>query len=383
MPKMKLIYIANTTLPTKRAHGLQIMKMCAAFTEAGLETKLVVPRRFPPKELKGKDPFEYYRVEKKFRIKRVFCLDLIVLDRLLGPVAFFIQSFSFSFFLVLYLLFQKNALLYSRDRIGLFFASLFFKNTVFEIHKINRRFFWGPVKRAKKIVVISRGLKEELVKGGVPENKILVAGDGVEARDFVVVESAQACRQKLNLPPEEKLVVYTGHLYDWKGVETLALASRFLPEGVKVVLVGGLPGDLARFEKLIKKENLSKVLLLGHKDHGQIPFFLKAADCLVLTGTRKSRVSEKFTSPMKMFEYLAAQKPIVASDLPSFREVLNEQNAVLVEPDDPRALAEGVKNVLTDQKLSEKISAQAMEDVQRYSWSDRAKIIREFISERV
>ena len=131
-------------------------------------------------------------------------------------------------------------MLYSRDRIGLFFASLFFKNTVFEIHKINRRFFWGPVKRAKKIVVISRGLKEELVKGGVSENKILVAGDGVEARDFVVAENAQACRQKLNLPPEEKLVVYTGHLYDWKGVETLALASRFLPEGVKVAC--GRPG---------------------------------------------------------------------------------------------------------------------------------------------
>jgi len=88
-------------------------------------------------------------------------------------------------------------------------------------------------------------------------------------------------------------------------------------------------------------------------------------------------------SPLKIFEYMASQRPIAASDLPSLREVLNEENSVLIEPDNPRSLAEGVKNILQNVKFADKISKQAYSDVQKYTWEKRAERILGFVSEKV
>ena len=83
---------------------------------------------------------------------------------------------------------------------------------------------------------------------------------------------------------------------------------------------------------------------------------------------------------MKMFEYMTSHEPIVASDLPSFREVLNEKNAILVESDSPEAMARGLKKVFSDTEFSAKISEQAYQDVQKYAWDNRAKNILDAIS---
>ena len=118
---------------------------------------------------------------------------------------------------------------------------------------------------------------------------------------------------------------------------------------------------------------------MGHKDYALMPYYLGSADCLVLTGTQASETSQKYTSPMKMFEYMASQKPIVASELPSFKEVLNQENCIFVEPDNPEAMAIGIKKALNDAELSKRISEQAFKDVQKYTWDNRVRKILEFI----
>ena len=82
---------------------------------------------------------------------------------------------------------------------------------------------------------------------------------------------------------------------------------------------------------------------------------------------------------MKLFEYMASGNPIVASDLPSIREILNETNAVLVKPDDSKELVNGVIKVLRDDDLSGKISKQALENIKEYTWQKRADKIISFI----
>jgi len=276
-------------------------------------------------------------------------------------------------------LFKRTDIIYGRDRFALFFASLFKKNVIFEVHKIHRFFFWPILKRIDKIVVITGNLKEILIKKGIDEKKIFVASDGVDLKDFEIREGKEECRKKLNLPLDRNLILYAGHLYKWKGVETLALASKFLSEKELIVIVGGIKWYLSDFKKFVKKNNLKNILILGYQDYSKIPYFLKAADCLVLTGTKKSSVSQYQTSPMKMFEYMASGRTAIACDLLSFKEVLNKSNSILVEPDNPEAMAKGIERVLNEPDLAEKISKQAYQDVQKYTWNNRAKKILKFI----
>ena len=86
-----------------------------------------------------------------------------------------------------------------------------------------------------------------------------------------------------------------------------------------------------------------------------------------------------YMSPLKMFEYMAAKRPIIASDLPSVCEVLNKENAILVKPDNPESLAQGIKKILEDKELANKMSYQAFSDVENYTWHKRVENILNFI----
>lgn len=383
---MKIIYIANIRIPTEMAHGLQVMKMCEAFVKSGAELELIVPWRFSISYLGKRDPFEYYKVDRIFKIKKIFCLDLTPLNRFLGPVSFLTQALSFSFLASIYLLFKKADIVYSRDRFSLFFISFFLprwqagkKNIVLEIHQIHRTLFNFLLKKVKKIIVITKGLEENLVKRGIEKEKILIASDGIDLEDFNIRDDKEECRKKLNLPLDKKIVLYTGHLYKWKGIETLALSSKFLNSNTIVVIVGGIKWYLSNFKKFVKKNNLKNILILGYQDYSKVPYFLKAADCLVLTGTEKSDTSKEYTSPIKMFEYMASGRTTIACDLPSFKAILNKSNSILVESDNPEAMAEGIRKALDDPSLAGKLSEQAHKDVQNYTWDNRAKKILNFI----
>ena len=375
----KFYYIAETRIPSEMAQGLQVMKMCEAFAEQGIELDLIIPMRFRIFPIERQNPFEYYKVKKIFKIRKIFCLDLTPLNRFLGPVSFLIQILSFSFFSTIYLLFKKTDIIYGRDRFSLFFLSFFKKNIIFEIHKIHKFLFKRILRSVKKIVVITNGLRDFLIKNGVKENKILIAPDGIDLEDFNIRENEEQCRKILNLPINKKIVLYTGHLYKWKGVEILASASKFLNKNISIVIIGGIKWYLSNFKKFVKKNNLKNILILGYQDYSKIPYFLKAADCLVLTGTKSEAISKNYTSPMKMFEYMTSGTPIIASDLPAFRQVLNENNCIFIKPDDPEAMAKGMKMILNNLMLADKLSHQAYRDVQKYTWDNRAKKILEFI----
>lgn len=369
---MKIIYIANVRLPTEKAHGLQIMKMCQAFSLANIDIELLIPWRFNPIK---EGPFDYYGVDKIFKIKKLFSIDLVGL-----PFGFWIQSFSFSLVTFFYLFFKKADFIYSRDLLPLFFLSLFKKNLVYEVHYLPGHFwiYQGLLKRVKALVVITQKLKELYQKEGISQEKILVAPDGVDLDFFQISESQEKCRQKLNLPQDKKIVLYTGHLYRWKGVATLLkVAQNF--QNILFVFVGGTQTDIKNFKFQVSDLKLENVLVVGHRPHQEIPFWLKAADVLILPNSAKEKISQYWTSPMKMFEYMAVERPIVASDLPSIREVLNENNAILVEPDNPQSLAQGIEKVLKNLDFSTKISNQALKDVQKYTWSKRVNNIIKFI----
>ncbi len=138
--------------------------------------------------------------------------------------------------------------------------------------------------------------------------------------------------------------MYAGHLYPWKGVDTLLQALALAPRarGAHRRRPPGWSRTCERLQALAATLGLeSRVTFTGLVAARRRRRHLARADVLVLPNSATA-LSARYTSPLKLFEYLAAGRPIVASDLPALREVLRDgANAWLVPPDDAAALAGG------------------------------------------
>jgi len=364
----KIIYIANARIPTEKAHGLAIMKMCEAFARAGVDVKLLIPRRL--NTIKD-DPFEYYGVKKSFKIKKLPAIDLMFL---LGRFGFFLEACTYAISATMYCLLSSADAFYGRDEISLGLISLFKKNVVWEAHTAKKSWLVnGLLKRCKFLVVISGGLKEYYTSLGVSENKILVAPSGVDIEKFSIAVSKEDARNATGLPHNKKIVLYTGHLYSWKGVDVLAEATSKLSPDVLTVFVGGTEKDLADFNE--KHGRIPNIMIVGQKPHKDIPLFLKAADVLVIPNSAQEKISRLYTSPMKLFEYMASGRSIVVSDLPSIREILDDSMAYFFKPDDNESLKEAINNTLVSEKNANKFT----DKVKEYSWDKRATKIVELL----
>lgn len=363
---MKIFYLANIRFPTEKAHGIQIAKMCESF---GLKNKvvLIIPWRF--NSIK-QDIFDYYRIKKNFKIVRLPSLDLIALQ--IPKIGYIIQSFTFYISVFIYLLFKKSNVLYTRD----WFLGFRRRNSFLELHTLPKYSVNQRIKKFKGIIAVTQTLKNKLIKKGITENKIMVAPDGADIKQFDIQISQEEARKKMSLPLDRKIILYAGHLYKWKGVDVLAEAAKYLNNHL-IVFIGGTKKDIKIFTSQFK--NYKNILILGHKIYSEIPLYLKAADVLVLPNSAKEKISRYWTSPMKMFEYMASRRPIVASDLPSIREVLNKNNAILVEADNQKELIDGIKKSLENSDFSDKILTRAFQDVQQYGWVNRANNILNFI----
>lgn len=372
---MKLIYITNGRIPTERAHGYQISKMCEEFGSLDIEVELWIPGR---KNKIKKSIYELYGIKKNFLIKEIKSYDFLKFDKYIGRFSFWLHSLFFLVFL-LFKKVDKDSIIYTRNVEVAFIFGLKKHRTVYEAHTWPESKTWLHnflVKKLNKIVVISKGLKKLHLEEGFSEDKILVSPDGVDLEKFDIQVNKVKAREELKLPFDKKLAIYTGHLYEWKGTQTLADSAKLLDDSYRIVFVGGTDEDLVKFRK--KNEN-KNIIIVGQVEHKQIPLYMKAADCLVLPNSSQENISRHYTSPLKMFEYMASKRPIVASDLPSIREILNRDNAILAKADDPKELAKKIKIALSDQELSNKISEQAFRDVSDFTWQKRASNILSFI----
>jgi len=357
---MKIAYIANIRMPTEKAHGAQIMKTCEALAKAGADVELIVPNRKTPIR---ESPHDYYGVKTPFTITRLPVVDTIGL----GPVGFWVESVLFAHAVRRYLRDKKSDVIYGRDEVVLARVP---GRRVWESHTGA----WNAAARkiagqTYALITITQGLKDFYVEKGVPTGKIFVAADGIDLDDFAHPESKEDARKRLGLPAGKKIAMYIGRLDGWKGSETLLTSSSALPDDVQVVIIGG------EHEQAVSLQSkYPRVRFLGFRPYRQLADNQAAADVLILPNTGKDEISARFTSPLKLFTYMASGRPIVASDLPSIREVLDESCAYFVPPDDAQALARAIGAALEDSASPQK-AARARELVVSYTWSARAEMI--------
>lgn len=379
---MKLVYITNNRIPTEKAHGFQVMKMCEAFLNAGAEVELWIPKRFNPIK---ESAFEYYGVREMFAVKKIPVIDLIPLHRLFGVFANLIESISFAIFAVSKLPKSDDCIIYSRDQFVLWFLSFTKKKFVYEMHSFpGKPVFYGRIwKRAYKIITITVALKAKIVARGISESKINIARDAVDLHAFnFVTLTKEELKIELGLPKDDFLIGYIGKFKTLgmeKGIAIMIEALSLLDKEIKMVFVGGEELEIKEYKSFANRFNvLTQCIFLGYQSYSQLIRYNKAMDGLIIPFPNKPHYAF-YASPLKLFEYMASGRPIIASDLPALREVLNDKNALFFKAGDASDLARAIKMLKSSQMLGYHLSQQALADVKNYTWDKRAQNILEFI----
>jgi glycosyltransferase involved in cell wall biosynthesis len=258
--------------------------------------------------------------------------------------------------------------------------------TVLELHDrvtgrigpwLFRRFL--AARGEKRLLLITQALRQRLEHDfGVQlsQDVAILAPNGSEPERYASLPSANEARQQLGLP-ERTTAVYTGGFYAGRGMELLAGLAQAFPQ-VGFVWIGGRPTEVEKWGAKLAGEGINNVILTGFVENRKLPLYQAAGDILlmpygrVIAGSSGGN-SADICSPMKMFDYLASGRAILASDLPVLHEVLHESNAVFCPPEDEQAWREALAALLADSARREALGRQAKADAGRYSWVERER----------
>lgn len=233
----------------------------------------------------------------------------------------------------------------------------------------------------KGLVTISEILRQDFIRAGVPKEKVLVLQDGVDVESFRNLPSQPEIREMLNLPSDKKLVIYCGSLFPDKGIEHILLVAQNLTDTM-FFMVGGREDHIRMWKNYVNSLQISNVEFTGFVENSRIPLYLKAADALIMPykTEQKTKIMDiHTTSPLKLFEYMAAKKPIISTNIPAIsRTIKHGVDGLLAAPNDIGELAHLVEAVLQDKNLAENLSGSAYEKAQKYDWKKRCKMILQY-----
>ncbi len=365
-----LLYIANFRMPTEKAHGLQVARMCDAFVSAGISLELVLPKRpFIKETIKA-----YYQLQNELQVTYVPVWDLT------GKIPFFgflIQSLHFAAQALRTIRSRRySGPIYTRDQFTAFMLALFVSNRLYyEVHTIPAHAFFlyrRIFRRSSKIIVISNGLREALIARGIPSDKIVVEHDGVSASlPALAPEAIATLRREMHLPVDSAIVLYAGSFIPWKGVDTYVHAALDLPAQYHSLALGGTGDNLDRIRAILGTRTAS-VEIRPYVKQSEVMRYYSIADILVLPNSGREDISRLYTSPLKLFEYLATDTPLVISDLPSLREIGDQYEGIwFFRPDDAQDLCRVIQEIPLGKRFHR--------DISKYYWYARAERISKLL----
>ena len=371
---MKIAFLSFATLPSRAAHGVNIIKMCEALTEIGHNVILYTDSREPAQEI-----LDLYAVEHPFAVRRISLVKIRILGRLLSllKTASAVRR-------------SPPDLLYTRDVFTGRLAAKLNIPFVFELHEIHPSGLRDSLFRklisssnCKRLIYISYRMKkltEEKYGSAVTTLDSKVAHDAADLKLYDSRSEPGAFRRELNLPENAFIVGYSGSLFPGRGMEIILHAAQSLPD-VTFLIVGGEGHYLSEFKEKVDKSG-GNVLFKGFIPYKNVPRHLLACDVLLMPYQRKVLHRQKkhdtaeYMSPLKMFEYMAAGKAIISSRIPVLEEILhNEENALLVAPDNKQEWIEAISRLKDHPDLAVKLGQNARRDVQGHSWRRRAERI--------
>ncbi|MBA4375147.1 MAG: hypothetical protein C0401_03110 [Anaerolinea sp.] len=373
---MKIAYIAASTIPSSTANSIQVMKVCQALTQNGEKVHLFIPGSgiIQWEELAG-----HYGLSARFPISRV-------------PSWRPLKRLDFVFRSMRHAKQVEADVIYTRMLWVAVGALMMHWPVILEMHDVPMGRF-GPwlfkryltSKRKKLTVLITHALRkliEAKFKTNFPEKEVIISPDGVDVERYLNLPDAVQARQQLGLR-EIPTAVYTGGFYEGRGLEILLeLAKAF--SGVQFIWVGGKPDAVSDWKAKIQNLGLENIVITGFVANERLPLYQSTAEVLLMPfGKSISGSSGGNTvdvcSPMKMFEYMAAGRVILTSDLPVLHEVLNDSNAAFYTPEDLTDFKAKFGSLMADRERRTVLAIQAKKDVLGYIWQERMRKIISFI----
>jgi glycosyltransferase involved in cell wall biosynthesis len=364
---MKIACVSSSKIPSETANSIEVMKVCQAFIQLGHDVSLIVPDP-QPYDLDPVTLQNHYGLQTLFDIQW-----LPVGSRRKFPWTAARRARQ-----------QKADLLYAWPIQSAVFGLLTGLPSMLELHDrpsgtFGPLWFWlfRVIPGRKRILPITDALRRVMK---LPARQTLVAPDGVDLERYASLPDPAGARVELGLPCVPT-VLCSGHLYEGRGTDLfLALAERF-PQ-ISFIWVGGRPQDVEGWKNRASNRNLTNVIFTGFVPNQHIPLYQSAADVLLMpyqktVSTSSGGNTAEICSPMKMFEYMAAGRAILTSDLPVLHEVLDESTAVFCPAEDLEAWGAALRNLLDDEELRQRLSQKAFSRVKNFSWTERGKRILE------
>ncbi len=372
---MKILYISHSVIPSIAANSIHVCKMTQAIANLGHDVELLAIKPSIFNKVNNKEIITQYGLKKDIKLK--------TFPRFRG-----MKLKDYFFQVSRYCKKHKPDLVYTRS---IQIANIICNTgvpVVYEchgdIHETEIEDFKLLIEKSHlmKVIVISKALYKILADkyDSKLKDKMYIAHDGVDLERFENNNKLpEFFREKLQLP-QKYTVMYSGHLYQGRGIEIVfGLAKRFTD--LSFVVVGGRDEDVNNCQKMASENEVSNILFTGFVNNGVLSEYLGAANVLLMPYQTKVSVAGNFgnsvswMSPLKMFEYMATLRPIISSDLPALREVLDDNQSLFCQPDDIEQWANALHKLLDDIESSNLLAFNAFQNVKKYTWNVRAKNI--------
>lgn len=382
---MKIAVIAASRVPSTAANSIQVLKVAQAFARLGHTTTLYVPGAARRASSLEADLAAHYGLTTAFTIcwlpaqsafhRYDFAWSAVQAARRAGAQAVYTWMLQAA---VLARILRVPSLLELHDRITGRAAPWLFR----------RYMAAGSPRVPRRILPITAALRRVLeaqFQTTFPPDEVVISPDGVDLERYAGLPTAPAARAVLGWP-EAPTAVYTGHFYAGRGMDLLSGLAQACPQ-VQFAWVGGRPEDVHTWSARLRQAGISNVRLTGFVENARLPLYQAGADVLLMPYERSVATSSggdtaDICSPMKMFEYMAAGRAILTSDLPVLREVLRAEtgtadeaapgNAVFCAAGDLPAWSTTLTGLLENPARREMLGRQASQDVRAYTWQERA-----------
>jgi glycosyltransferase involved in cell wall biosynthesis len=371
---MRIVYVARNKLPAPSASSLQVMKMCEAFGKAGDHVVLVAGKQ-PGSRIAEAELFSQYDVEPVFRMHRLPRDGSRGAKHVFGLLAAAIARG------------YRADLVHGRCVWSCLTAVRFGLAVSFELHTLPRR----KDRRMQALLKLARhpNFRALVVTSDVLRQDVLASYPEMRCRVVVAHNGANPRSEPDPIPLSTAglNVGYVGRLYEGKGAEMVLALARSCP-WAQFHLVGGTPEEIDRYGRL--SGGLPNVHFYEFMPHAAAMRYVDACDVMVAPYQESVRVhggrtqSGRWMTPIKLFEYLAAGKPVIISDMPVAREVLcsgNGESGFLCPPADLRSWVAVLERLNTSPELRATVGRNARQlFLSRFTWAARAERIRHLMA---